>query len=132
MGQIFHRSAPTAILMANDPLVFIWEHYGHWGFLAYIAAREVWPWVRDRVWPAQVKKARQDQERINRLEERQIEAIESMGKSVVDMTLAISTNNERLSTLIAGFAVHSTEMNGAIALMRERTGYEERRKSRPA
>ena len=69
---------------------------------------------------------------MNRLEERQIAALEAMGKNVHDMTLAITTNNERLSTLIAGFAVHSSEMNSAVMLMRERTGAPSRSKGKPA
>lgn len=109
-------------MAVSDPLALIWQQYGLWGFLGYVAVREIWPFVRDRVWPARVKKAHQEQERLNRMEERQIEAIEAMGTSVHEMALAISANNERLSALIAGFAAHSSDMSHAVTVMRERTG----------
>lgn len=115
-------------MSVSDPLTLVWQQYGFWGFLGYVAVREVWPFVRDRVWPARVKKAHQEQERLNRLEERQIVAIEEMGKSVHAMAQAITTNNERLSQLIAAQSVHGQETSNAIALMRERTGSPEKKR----
>jgi len=124
--------------MTNDPLVLAWQQYGWLGFLGYVMVREVWPFVREKVWPVKVAQAAAERERLARLEERtlaaedrQVAAVEAMGTSVHEMTVAITTNNERLSTLIAGHSMHAQETTQAIALMRERTGFEERRKSRP-
>lgn len=116
------------MFVMGDPLIAVWQSYGWLGFLGYVMVREVWPFVQNRVWPARVKKAHQEQERLNRMEERQIVAIEEMGKSVHAMAQAITTNNERLSQLIAAQSVHGQETSGAIALMRERTGSPEKKR----
>lgn len=113
----------------SDPMMLIWDRYGWMGFLGYVMVREIWPFVSRKVWPEQVRKARDERDRLSKMEERQlmaeerqVSAIEIMGKAVQDMTVAITSNNERLSTLIAGHAVHTMEMTDAIMLMRERTG----------
>lgn len=110
-------------------MMLIWDRYGWMGFLGYVMVREIWPFVSRKVWPEQVRKARDERDRLSKMEERQlmaeerqVSAIEIMGKAVQDMTVAITSNNERLSTLIAGHAVHTMEMTDAIMLMRERTG----------
>jgi len=115
----------------------VWQQYGFWGFLGYVLVREVWPFVSVKVWPEKVKQAKEERERLPRLEERQskandrqTEAIEAMGHSVHEMTVAITTNNERLSQLIAGHSAHAEMVTSAIALMRERTGTVERRKGK--
>lgn len=108
--------------MTPDPFTLVWQQYGWLGFVGYVMVREVWPFVRDRVWPERVKQARTERERLNRLEERQVEAFEAIGKSVQDMSTAIVLNNERLSTLIASHSLHVRETTEAITLIRERVG----------
>lgn len=94
----------------------------------YLAVREFWPFLRDKVWPQSAAIARSETERIRKLEDRQLAlqerqsiAVEEMSKSVQSMALVITTNNERLSTLLIGFAQHAQENTEAITLMRERT-----------
>lgn len=125
--------------MATDPLAVVWQQYGLWGFLAYVLVREVWPFVGTKILPEKIAQAKAERLRVAKLEERQMNledrqatAIEAMSQSVQQMALAIVTNNERLSTLIAGHASHAIETTNAVALMRERTGSKERRKNRPA
>lgn len=112
----------------NDPIVALWERYGWAGFLFYLAIREFWPFLRDKVWPQSAAIARNEADRIKKLEERQLAmqerqamAVEEMSKSVQSMALVITTNNERLSALLIGFAQHAQENTEAITLMRERT-----------
>lgn len=127
-------------MASTDPLLLVWQQYGWVGFLGYFIYREVWPFVSSKVWPEKVKQAKAERDRIAKLEERQLDAedrqvtaIEAMGQSVHEMTVAIATNNERLSTLIAGHAIHAQETTQSIALMRERTGpTRERAKGFPA
>jgi hypothetical protein len=125
--------------MASDPIVLVWERYGWLGFLGYVFVREVWPFLREKVWPVKVAQAQAERERLAKLEERtlnaedrQVAAIEAMSKSVQDMALAITTNNERFTALITGFAIHAQDTNAAIALMRERTSPVEHGKGRSA
>lgn len=116
-------------MASSDPLLLVWQSYGWLGFLGYIAIREIWPFVQRKVWPEAVRTAKAERERIAKLEERQaaaderqVTAIEMMSQSVHDMALAITTNNERLSQLIAGQSLHAQDVGNAIAMMRERTG----------
>lgn len=114
--------------MPSDPIVILWERYGWLGFLVYVLVREVWPFLREKVWPVKVAQARTERQRLVNLEDRQMNAAErqtaaseAMIAAVQNMALAITTNNERLSTLIAGHSMHAQEMTEAVALMRERT-----------
>ena len=115
--------------MASDPIMLLWERYGWLGFLGYVLVREVWPFLREKVWPVKVAQARTEKQRLMNLEDRQMNAAdrqvaagEAMILAVQNMALAITTNNERLSTLIAGHSIHAQETTEAIVLMRERTG----------
>lgn len=112
----------------TDPVVVLWDKYGLAGFLIYVVVKEVWPFLRDKVWPQSAATARSESERIRKLEDRQVAAqerqsiaVEEMSRGIQSMALVITTNNERLSTLIVGFAQHSQESTEAISLMRERT-----------
>lgn len=112
----------------TDPIVVLWDKYGLAGFLIYLTVKEVWPFLRDKVWPQSAAIARSESERIRKLEDRQVAAqerqsiaVEEMSKSVQSMAVVITQNNERLSTLIVGFAQHAQESSEAISLMRERT-----------
>lgn len=112
----------------TDPVVVLWDKYGLTGFLIYVVVKEVWPFLRDKVWPQSAATARSESERIRKLEDRQVAAqerqsiaVEEMSRGIQSMALVITTNNERLSTLIVGFAQHSQEATEAISLMRERT-----------
>ncbi|MBI5964920.1 MAG: hypothetical protein HY863_15685 [Chloroflexi bacterium] len=112
----------------TDPIIVLWEKYGWVAFLLYFIVREIWPFLRDKVWPQTAANAKLEADRIRKLEDRQITlqerhaiAVEEMSKAVQSMALVITTNNERLSSLLIGFAQHSQESTAAITLMRERT-----------
>jgi len=112
----------------DDPFVVLWDRYGWAAFLVYFAVRELWPFLRDKVWPQSAAISKLENERLQKMEDRQIAlqerqaiAVDEMSKSVQSMALVITTNNERLSTLLIGFAQHAQESTQAIALMRERT-----------
>lgn len=116
----------------DDPLVVLWDRYGWAAFLVYFAAREFWPFLRDKVWPQSAANAKSESERLRRLEdrqlasqERQVIAVEEMSKSVQSMALVITTNNERLSNLLISHSQHAQETTNAISLMRERTVFGE-------
>jgi hypothetical protein len=117
--------------MTPDPLVLVWQQYGWLGVLGYVMVREVWPFVREKVWPEKKRALRLEQERLEKLEDRQVAAVEKMGNAVQEMAVAIVTNNERLSVLVNGHAIHAHETTQAIVTLRERTaGYKERPKGK--
>jgi len=114
--------------MTQDPLMLVWQQYGWLGFLGYVMVREVWPFVREKVWPEKIAQAKIEKQRMINLEDRQMNAVdrqvaagEAMTLAVQNMAIAITTNNERLSTLISGHSIHAQDTVDAIMLMRERT-----------
>ena len=105
------------------------QQYGWVGFTVYFLARDVFPWLRDRVYPQRVKEQEEERKRLNALEERavrneerHVEALDTMSKSVSGMALAITTNNERLSQLITNQLEHSRFTQDAIIDMRKSVG----------
>ena len=105
------------------------QQYGWLGFTVYFLARDVFPWLRDRVYPQKVKELEEERKRLNSLEERavrneerHVEALETMSKSVTGMALAITTNNERLSQVITNQLEHSRFTQDAIIDMRKSVG----------
>lgn len=107
------------------------QQYGWAGFFVYIVWKEVFPFLRDSVFPERMKQEKAERERLRKLEERsaqnderQAKAFESMSLAVHEMALAISANNERLSTLIVGHSEHARFTLDSISAMRERTARE--------
>jgi len=112
-----------------DSFETLFQQYGWAGFALYFLARDVFPWVRDRVYPQRVKELEAERQRLNSLEERavkneerHVEALETMSKSVTNMALAITTNNERLSQVITNQLEHSRFTQDAILDMRKSIG----------
>lgn len=126
---------PTELLTLGEVL----DRYGAWllilGFLLYKA----WPWFAEKVWPARQadKKAKEERQekaeqiekaRVERLEERQVNAVEkmadatgAMSKTYVQMAERIAQVDERLAQLLSGHADHDSRTQQAIARMEERT-----------
>lgn len=108
----------------------IWDKYGWVGFLLYVLVKEIMPLFRDRILPAKIASEKKKAERMSKLEERQSIAedrqtivIAALEKSVQQMTVAITTNNERLSILIANALIHNQETTEFIhERMRKRKG----------
>lgn len=103
----------------------ILEKYGWATFMLYVLARDIFPFFRDRVYPQQVKVREAERQRLIDLEnraakneERLTVAVETMSKSVTDMAMAITTNNERLSHVISNQLAHSSFTEKAINDMR--------------
>jgi hypothetical protein len=104
------------------------QQNGWIGFLIYILWKELFPFLRDRVYPENVRRINADRERLKKLEERTLEnderqtrIIESMNSAVHEMTVAITTNNERLSVLSINHSDHARFVQESIVTMRERS-----------
>ena len=103
------------------------QQNGWIGFLFYILWKEIFPFLRDRVFPEKVKQVNAERDRLKKLEERTIQnderqtvIVESMTNAVHEMALAITTNNERLSQLIVSHDSHARFVQDGIMTMRER------------
>lgn len=104
------------------------QQYGWVGFVLYFVAREVFPFLRDRVYPHKVKQQDEERKRLIALEDRAAKneerlttAVETMSQSVSNMALAITTSNERLSQVIANQLEHARFTQDAIIDMRKVT-----------
>lgn len=104
------------------------QQNGWVGFLIYILWKEFFPFLRDRVFPENIKRVNAERDRLKKLEERTIQnderqtrVIESMNNAVHEMTVAISTNNERLSVLSINHNEHARFVQESITVMRERS-----------
>jgi hypothetical protein len=104
------------------------QQNGWIGFLVYILWKEFFPFVRDRVYPENLKRINAEKDRLRKLEERTVQnderqthVVESMGNAVHEMSMAITTNNERLSQLIVGHNDHARFVQDSIMTMRERS-----------
>lgn len=111
-----------------DPYFEALKGYGVVVIMAYLLMREIGPWVRDRLWPSYVEERKRkadaeslERERLKRLEERQVAAIESMADVIKELQLAQVRADERMLQLLGGFSVHDQETRQAIQDMRDRT-----------
>ncbi len=101
------------------------EKYGWTVVVVYFLAKDLFPFFRDRVYPQKLKEQAAERARLLELENRAIKneerltiAVETMSKSVTDMALAITSNNERLSQVISNQLTHSAFTEQAINDMR--------------
>lgn len=113
------------------------QQNGWIGFLMYILWKELFPFVRDRIYPENLKRINAERDRLKKLEERSIQnderqtrVVESMSTAVHEMALAIAANNERLSQLIISHSDHAKFTQDSITAMRERTVIQESMKRR--
>jgi hypothetical protein len=104
------------------------QQNGWIGFVIYIAWKELFPFVRDRIYPENMKRINAERDRLKKLEERTVQnderqtlVVESMRDSVHEMAMVIATNNERLSQLIVDHNNHARFMQDSVAIMRERS-----------
>jgi hypothetical protein len=104
------------------------QQNGWVGFLVYILWKELFPFVRDRIYPENVKRINAERDRLKKLEERTVQnderqtrAVETVGNAVHEMAIAITTNNERLAQLIVNHDAHARFVQDSITAMRERS-----------
>jgi hypothetical protein len=104
-----------------DPLAVLLHDYGWAAVLVWLVYREVWPFIKEHVFPAAIAERKQRMESQNRLDERQTVAMESMSRAVIEIQKAMVATNERLLDMRMAQAEHHKATGDAITLMRERT-----------
>ena len=95
--------------------------YGWLVLLVYFLIERVWPWMSQEFFPQRFAERLSGAQRIQTLEERQVAANEKIAQAVVDMTVAITSMNEKVSQLMTMHIEHDRETSEGIAVMRERT-----------
>jgi hypothetical protein len=103
------------------------KEYGWLPVLVWMLIRDVWPFIKDKLFPAALAERQQIVDHRINLEERQAAAYELIATAVNEIKLAIVSNNERLNSLSTNMASHNRETAAAITLMRERTRPENRK-----
>lgn len=74
---------------------YLLRTYGPWVLVAIFAARELWRYLRDKVFPFLMKRAERKDEMVLSLEERQIQALEKIAENQQQLTVLFATINER-------------------------------------
>ena len=109
-------------MITPDPLAALLHDYGWAAVLLWLIYRDVWPFIKEHVFPAAIAERKQRFEVQVKLEERQAVAMEVISNAVIEMKLAMVSTNEKLIEIRGGQIAHHKETTEAITLMRERTG----------
>jgi len=105
-----------------DPLATLFHDYGWAAVFIWLIYRDIWPFIKEHVFPAAIAERKQRMEIQAKLEERQVVAMEMISNAVDEIKLAMVSTNERLFEIRGAQIAHHKETNEAITLMRERTG----------
>jgi hypothetical protein len=91
-------------------LKILWDNYGFVGVLVYIVLVQLWPYLRDKIFPEQIKDRRAQAEWQRKLDERMVVAMEGMNKALI-------SQNEKLNQVITMNIEHGREMTEALIQM---------------
>src|SRR4051794_40603226 len=83
------------------------QQYGIWAFVGYFVYREVWPWIRDKVYPQAVAEHEAQQQAAVDLQERVLSAFEKnttalaeLRSSMIQQTQAMNEIKDQLRHLV--------------------------------
>ncbi len=89
--------------------------YGLWGLLAYVLIKELWPFIRDTLWPSRMKFVQSQEERMTK-------AIEIIGDSSKLQAEALVALGERMTNMTNLMQNHDAVTTDAITAMLVKTG----------
>jgi hypothetical protein len=85
------------------------HNYGWAGVIMYLTVKELWPFLKEKLFPAYVEEKKRraeqttrDRERLEKLEERQVTAFEQVAQAVNVIKETLAVNNERLNNIHDG------------------------------
>jgi hypothetical protein len=107
--------------MLQDPLTIVLRDYGWVGVVLWLIVRDVWPFLKDHIYPDAIAERKRKQEKETVLQERSTKAQELMAEAVKGIELALVATNERLSHIQTSAEAHHKATSEAITTMRERT-----------
>ena len=96
--------------------------YGLWGLVAYVILKELWPFLRDTIWPSRMKFVQSQEERMTK-------AIEIIGDSSKLQAEALVALGERMTNMTHLMQNHDTVTTDAITAMLVKTGTMPRRRN---
>lgn len=100
--------APVAQALPTDPS--LWERYGLLGILFYLAYKEFWPWLRDRVYP-DVAKARASEHHDDlRREDRLFAALDANTGVLTELRVTLTAMNETLKRQTAALSLLNADV----------------------
>ena len=111
----------SSAMTTPDPLAVLLRDYGWTAVVFWLIYRDVWPFIKERIFPAAMEERKRRLEIQVRLEERQAMAMEAISNAVIEIKLAMVSTNERLLETRMAQIEHHKATTDAITLMRERT-----------
>ena len=75
--------------------LYLLKTYGPYFVIVFLMLRELWSFLRDKVFPLFAAKMQQKDEMAITLEERQVRAFEEIAKNTQQLTVLFATINER-------------------------------------
>jgi len=105
----------------QDPLTIVLRDYGWVGVVIWLLVRDIWPFLKDRIYPDAIRERQARQEYERSCNERAVTAQELIAKGVNAIEKALVVTNERLNHLQTSADEHIRATNEAITTMRERT-----------
>jgi hypothetical protein len=108
-----------------DIVAFI-DKYGFVAFMLYVVVRDMLPWALNKYFPEHVKSQNARIAWEHKMEEQRIEEIHEIRIAIQAMSVGLTTNSERIATMIqnqalllTGAASHHTAMMDAVGDMKE-------------
>lgn len=117
----------------------LWKEYGWLGFLAWVSITQVWPFVRDRYFPAHMKNKMKEQQAKweekefemkehledklyeRKLEERSVQANERFATAMEAIQKLLVAQNERMNSLLQVHLEHDRFTKEALLQMSMKT-----------
>ncbi len=90
------------------------QTYGPWFLIAILVIRDLFPFLRDKLFPQVLKERSDDNERRWKLSERQVQAQEDIAAAVQQTAVLLATLDARTEVMAAGVSrveVIATEIN---------------------
>jgi len=100
--------------------LYLLKTYGPYFVIVFLMLRELWSFLRDKVFPLFAAKMQQKDEMAITLEERQVRAFEEIAKNTQQLTVLFATINERTMRIDAGVSALQMTVTAHDARSQER------------
>ncbi len=104
-----------------DPLAALFHDYGWAAVFLWLIYRDIWPFIKEHVFPAAIAERKQRIEAEISISERQAVSMKMIADAITEIKMAMVATNERLVDMRSAQFEHHRATSEAITLMRERT-----------
>lgn len=75
------------------------QTYGIWAFVGYFCYRELWPWIRDKVFPAAIAEQEAQHQADRTLQERVLTAFEKNTMALTDLRASMEQQTSAMNEI---------------------------------